>query len=88
MTAGIPDNILGRPFILNQDLATPAATTKSILLGDMSKYVFRTVGGLEVLRLNERYAPAHQVGFVGFHRHSGKLLNAGTNPVLALTQHA
>jgi HK97 family phage major capsid protein len=88
MTSGIPDKILGRPYVLNQDMVAPAAGTKSILLGDMSKYVFRTVGGLEVLRLNERYAPAHQVGFVGFHRHSGKLLDAGTHPVLALTQHA
>jgi HK97 family phage major capsid protein len=88
MTAGIPDRILGRPFVLNQDMVSPAATTKSILLGDMSKYVFRTVGGLEVLRLNERYAPAHQVGFVGFHRQSGGLLDAGTHPVMALTQHA
>ena len=88
MTAGIPDRILGRPYILNQDLANVAATTKSILLGDMSKYVFRTVGQLEVLRLNEIAATANQVVFVGFHRNSGKLLNAGTNPILALTQHA
>lgn len=88
MTSGIPDKILGRPYVLNQDMVAPAATTKSILLGDMSKYVFRTVGGLEVLRLNERYAPSHQVGLVGFHRHSGKLLDAGTHPIMALTQHA
>jgi HK97 family phage major capsid protein len=88
ITSGIPDSILGRPFILNQDMATPAATTKSILFGDMTKYIFRTVAGLEVLRLNERYAPAHQVGFVGFHRNSGKLLDAGTHPVMALIQHA
>jgi HK97 family phage major capsid protein len=88
ITSGVPDTVLGRPYVLNQDLAAPAATSKSILFGDMSKYVLRSVAGLEVLRLNERYAPANQVGFVGFHRNSGVLLDAGTHPILYLQQHA
>lgn len=89
MTSGMPDTILGRPYVLNQDMVSPAAGTKSILFGDATKYKLRNVGGgMEVLRLSERYAPAHQVGFVGFHRHSGKLLDAGTHPVVVLQQHA
>ncbi len=88
ITSGIPDSVLGRPFILNMDLASPAATTKSVLFGDLSKYVLRNVGGLEVLKLSERYAPAHQYGYVGFHRHAGKLLDAGGHPVKLLQQHA
>jgi hypothetical protein len=34
-----------------------------------------------LLRLNERYADAHQVGFLAFARFDGDLLDAGTDPV-------
>jgi HK97 family phage major capsid protein len=88
LSSGVPDKILGRPFVLNQDLANVAAGTKSIFLGDWSKYVLRQVGGLEVLRLQERYAPSHQLAYVGFFRASAKLLDAGTHPIKFLTQHA
>jgi HK97 family phage major capsid protein len=88
ITSGIPDTILGRPFVLNQAMVGPAAGSKSLLFGDMTRYKLRTVGGLEVLKLSERYAPSHQYGYVAFHRHSGKLLDAGTHPVICMIQHA
>jgi HK97 family phage major capsid protein len=87
ITSGMPDQILGRPYVINQNMVSPATTTKSVMFGDMSKYKLRVVGGLEVLRLVERYAPAHQYGFCGFHRHSGKLLDAGTHPIQVIAQH-
>lgn len=76
-----PDTILGYPFIVNQDMPTMAASAKSILFGDLSKYYIRDVKGVVVLRLSERYADYLQVGFLAFSRHDGNLLDAGAHPV-------
>lgn len=86
MANGMPDTILGRPYIVNQDM--PAATTglKSVLYGDFSNYHIRDAGNVILLRLEERYADALQVGFLAFLRSDGDLVNAGTNPVKHLIQ--
>ena len=86
MASGMPDTILGRPYIINQDM--PAATTglKSVLYGDFSNYHIRDAGNVILLRLEERYADALQVGFLAFLRSDGDLVNAGTNPVKHLIQ--
>jgi len=83
MVAGEPDTILGKRYVINQDMPVMAANAKSIIFGDLSKYVIRDVLGVQVLRLNERYADYGQVGFMAFSRHDGDLLDAGTNPVKA-----
>ena len=79
--AGQPDNLLGYPIIPNNDVAVMAANAKSILFGAMSKYKIRRVRDVVLLRLNERYADALQVGFFAFARYDGQLMDAGTNPV-------
>lgn len=86
MANGAPDTLLGRPYIINQDI--PAATTglKSVLYGDFSNYHIRDAGGVVLLRLEERYAEKLQVGFLGFLRSDGDLVDAGTNPVKHLIQ--
>jgi HK97 family phage major capsid protein len=86
MANGMPDTILGRPYIINQDI--PAATTglKSVLFGDFSNYHIRDAGNVILLRLEERYADALQVGFLAFLRSDGDLVDAGTNPVKHLIQ--
>lgn len=76
----IGDTILGKPYVINNDLAT-GASAKAFAFGDLSKYLIREVTGIEFLQLNERYADYHQVGFLAFMRADGDLLNAGTNPV-------
>lgn len=76
-----PDTINGYPYIINQDVATMAANAKSILFGDLSKYFIRDVRDVFVMQLRERYADFGQVGFVGFARADGNLLDAGTHPV-------
>lgn len=73
--------ILGHSYVINQDVADMAANAKSILFGDMSKYMIRDVLGVQMVRLNERYADLLQVGFMAYSRHDGVLLDAGTNPV-------
>ncbi len=81
LTGGAPDTILGYPFTINQDMAVMAANAKSILFGDFSKYKIRRVKAVTMLRLVERYADYHQVGFLGFMRADGDLIDAGTHPI-------
>lgn len=70
-----PDTIWGKPYSINQAMATAATTTKPIVFGDLSRYIVRKVGGFQVLTLRERYAEFFQVGMVGFKRFDGELLN-------------
>jgi HK97 family phage major capsid protein len=76
-----PDTILGKRFVVNQDIATMAANAKSVLFGDFSKYIIRDVTQVVMLRLIERYAEFGQVAFLIFTRHDGNLLDAGTDPI-------
>jgi HK97 family phage major capsid protein len=76
-----PDTILGYPVHVNDDVPVMAANAKSILFGPMKKYHARNVRQTSVLRLDERYADNLQVGFIGFLRAGGALLDAGTNPI-------
>ena len=76
-----PDTILGYPYAVNQDVAVMAANAKSILFGEFKKYKIRRIKGVELLRLNERFAEKLQVGFFGYCRFDGRLLDAGLNPI-------
>lgn len=83
---GQPASIFGYPIYPNNDLdelvaGSPDLSKKTVLFGDHSKYVIRQVKDLSVLRLVERYAEKGQIGFVGFARFDGNLLDAGTHPV-------
>lgn len=84
---GQPDTILGDPYLVNQDVADPATSAKSVLYGDFSNYFIRDVRGVQLMRLSERYADYLQVGFIAFSRHDGQLVDAGTNPIKYL-QHS
>jgi HK97 family phage major capsid protein len=80
-TSGEPDSLLGYPVVANNDVAAMATSAKSIAFGNLKKYKVRRVKDITLLRLNERYADAHQVGFLAFCRFDGDLLDAGTDPV-------
>jgi len=81
--------ILDHPFIINQDMATPAANAYSALFGDANTFKVReVVGGTTVLRLTERYADYLQVGFTAFQRFDSNLIDAGTHPIAVLQQSA
>ena len=83
VTANAPALVNGWPYTINQSMASMAASAISILFGDFSKYIIRDVRGFSLLRLNELYAVSGQVGFLGFSRHDGALIHAGTNPIQA-----
>lgn len=76
-----PDTILGSRYIVNQSMPVMAANAKSILYGDVSKYLIRDVSDIQLVRLDQRFGEFHQVAFLAFSRHDGNLLDAGTNPV-------
>lgn len=83
-----PDTVLGYEYFTNNDMATIAVNAKTVLFGQLKKYMVRRVKELAILRLNERYAEYGQVAFVGFARYDGNLLDAGTHPVKFLVQAA
>lgn len=89
MSAGMgefPATLFGKPYEINQDMASLATGNKTVLYGDFSKYVVREVKDTTLLRLAERYADQHSVGFLAFMRMDADLLNAGTNPIKHLIQ--
>jgi HK97 family phage major capsid protein len=82
--AGDPDRILGRTYVINQDYADIGTGNVSMSFGLLTKYVARQVNQVVMMRLTERYAEFLQVGFLGFQRWDGDILDAGTNPIKGL----
>lgn len=64
------------PYVINQDMAAMATGNKFMLAGAFNRYVVRRVKEMQILRLAERYAEYFQVGFVGFARFDGNLINS------------
>lgn len=83
-----PPLLLGHQVAVNNDMPDLAASVKAVLFGDFSFYYTRRVRGLQVLRLSELYAENGQVGFMGFERADGALIDAGQGPIKALQQAA
>ena len=78
--------ILGKEVKINQDMASAITTgQKTILFGDFSGYAVRVAGGINVLRLDERYADELNVGFIAYKRVDGDLISAGA-PLKVLQQ--
>jgi len=86
IAVGEPNTIDGDPYVVNQQMDNTASTLKSVLYGDFFNYKIRDVSGMQLRRLDERFADSGQVAFLLFSRHDGLLVNAGTNPIKAITQ--
>lgn len=77
MGIGENDMLFGKPIYVNNDMASSIATTnKTVLFGDFNQYAVRVNGGLEFLRLNERYADELAVGFIAYKRVDGDILQS------------
>jgi HK97 family phage major capsid protein len=73
LQVGLPDSLLGYPYVVDQAVPQMAASAKSIGFGDIdSAYIVRNVAGGQLLRLTERYADFLQVGYLGFLRLDAK----------------
>ncbi|NNF65980.1 MAG: phage major capsid protein [Gammaproteobacteria bacterium] len=79
-----PGRFDGDEYFIDQGIPSAATTTKPVVYGDISQYTIREVRDVTLVRLVERYADYHQVGFIAFNRCDSDLVNAGTNPVKVL----
>jgi len=76
----------GYPIVINNDVAelTSGVSSKVIYFGDWSKYYIRIVQDFELRRLVERFADERCVGFFGFLRADGELIDTLAVKHLAL----
>nr|HQU63336.1 phage major capsid protein [Nitrosomonas sp.] len=73
-SAGSPDLLLGTPVVINNDMPAPAANAKSIVFGDLSKYIIRDVMQVSMFRFTDSvYTSKGQVGFLAWMRAGGNL---------------
>jgi len=73
-----PAQILGYKYTINQHMAVPAASAKSLLFGDFDKYVIRDVMAITYHRFTDSaYAKKGQVGFLAFMRSGGNYMDVG-----------
>jgi HK97 family phage major capsid protein len=86
LQAGFADNLMGYPTRINNDMATVAQNSKSLLFGNIREaYVARIVQDVQSLRLTERYADFLQVGFLAFERADGTMQDANAVRVFQTT---
>ena len=83
MEAGAPDMLFGKPVYINEDMASIAASAKTVVFGDLSQYYVHEAGGVQILRLNERFADALSTGFIGYRRVDGNVLQSSAIKYLA-----
>lgn len=78
---GAPATLLGYRYVPNNFMAAMGTGNKSIVFGAMRKYLIRSIGGMTIVRLSERYAEKLQIGLFAFMRRDGRIIDAGTNPI-------
>lgn len=74
MSVGEPDMLFGKPIYINEDMDGIATGNKSIIFGDLKQYYVHEAGGVQLLRLNERFADALSTGFIAYRRIDGNVL--------------
>lgn len=73
-----PESVMGYPFVINNDVAAPAANAKSILFGNFWR-AYKVRDSLEVTlyrMADSGYVSKGQVGFLAFMRTGGNLVDA------------
>ena len=76
MSVGEPDMLFGKPVYINEDMDGIATGNKSIIFGDLKQYYVHEAGGVQLLRLNERFADALSTGFIAYRRVDGNVLQS------------
>lgn len=86
---GAPDRLNTYRYWINNDMqSTIAASTKTILFGQLTAFKIREVGSAVVVVGRELYALSNQTFIVVFERGDSNLLDAGDHPVKHLLQKA
>ena len=78
---GQPDTIEGKRFYINQSMDEIGAGKKTILFGDLQKFVVRRVLGTTLFVYREKYMDYLQIGFQAYSRWDSRLIDAGTHPI-------
>lgn len=65
----------GFPFVIDQGMPAFANGLRYIAFGDLTQYFIRVVLGMQLFRFNERFMDFHQIGFLGFARWDGNLID-------------
>lgn len=71
---GVPAQLLGYNYSINQAMASLATGNKTVLFGDFNKYIVRKVGGPVLGVMRERFWP--DLGVAGLVRLDGELTDA------------
>lgn len=74
MSVGEPDMLFGKPVYINEDMDGIATGNKSIIFGDLKQYYVHEAGGVQLLRLSERFADALSTGYIAYRRIDGNVL--------------
>lgn len=83
------DTLLGKRLVINQDMPSPAASAKTILFGDFSKYLIHDVMSVLIFRFGDSaYAAKGQIGFLGFARADRRMIDASNESIRYLVQSA
>lgn len=83
------DTLLGKRLVINQDMPSMAANAKPILFGDFSKYIIRDVMSMIILRFTDSaYTSKGQIGFLGWARSDGRLVDASNASIQYLANSA
>lgn len=84
MTAGEPDKLFGYNVYYNNDMDSDLAAAEKVLLAaDFDKYVVRRAGGVNLIRLDERYMDEMEIGFLVSARRDGHAVD--TRAIKALS---
>ena len=84
MEAGQPDKLFGYNIYYNNDMESAITTGKKTLLAaDFSKFVVRSAGDVQFVRLNERYMDTLEIGFLASVRKDSKVLDSRAVKYLA-----
>lgn len=86
MQAGVPATVFGKGYVINDDMATGTAAANRVdaIFGDMKGYKVRVSRALGITRLNELFALSDQIGWVGFTRIDGDVIQPAALKALKL----
>jgi HK97 family phage major capsid protein len=86
LAVGAPDTILGKPYFVNNAMASTLATENAVIaFGDWSRFVVRIVNDFSLRVLTERYAEFDQTAWLGLARMDSRLLNRTAIKFLSMT---
>jgi HK97 family phage major capsid protein len=86
LVSATPDRLLGYPVYLNNDMAVPAVSAKSLAFGNFNRYMIRDAMDVTMFRFDDSaYMKLGQVGFLAWARTGGNLLDVNS---VKLYQHS